>query len=429
MERWLYGWALGYASVGAASLLIPLYALSLGGGALLVGVLASTAALAGVPGAILWGRLAARTERRRPFVLVALALTALVLAVTPAIDAAWSLVVANSALWFVVSAAAPVLNLIVVANVPESAWESHIGRLNAYQGYGWVAGLVVGTVWTALASAVFGPVRAQELLFLLLAAIAAAGFAVVRLRYPEPADISTERFRRVYRRLGIAPTTGRLMRAVPIGPGRIYWALTDIRQEGIANLRTPLWAYLGAVGVFSVGFAVFWAPAPAYLTAVGFADTAVFVLFLAANVGSAVCYDRVGSLSARFGSGRTQLGALLARAAFFPAVAAVGGLVGGYALAALFVAIGITWAVIAVTATGTVARVVPASRRAEAFGLYTAAVGVGTSMGSVLGGALAVRTTYAFTFAAAGVIVLVGAVLVVVSLSSRDQEYKKLFSI
>ncbi len=28
-DRWLYGWALGYASVGAASLLVPLYALAL----------------------------------------------------------------------------------------------------------------------------------------------------------------------------------------------------------------------------------------------------------------------------------------------------------------------------------------------------------------------------------------------------------------
>jgi len=43
-DRWLLAWGFGYVAVGAASLLIPLHALALGGGALVVGLLASTAA-------------------------------------------------------------------------------------------------------------------------------------------------------------------------------------------------------------------------------------------------------------------------------------------------------------------------------------------------------------------------------------------------
>lgn len=38
-DRWLVAWAMGYAAVGAASLLIPLYAISLGAGAFLVGLM------------------------------------------------------------------------------------------------------------------------------------------------------------------------------------------------------------------------------------------------------------------------------------------------------------------------------------------------------------------------------------------------------
>lgn len=113
-DRWLAGWALGYVAVGAASLLVPLYALSLGGGPLLVGVLASTAAFAGVPGALLWGWLATRTGRRRVFVQIALVATALVLAATPFVRTAWPLVAVNTLLWFVVAAASPVLTLLVV---------------------------------------------------------------------------------------------------------------------------------------------------------------------------------------------------------------------------------------------------------------------------------------------------------------------------
>jgi MFS family permease len=59
-DRWLAAWGLGYVAVGAASLLIPLYAISLGAGPFLVGVLAATAAFAAVPGALLWGYLADR---------------------------------------------------------------------------------------------------------------------------------------------------------------------------------------------------------------------------------------------------------------------------------------------------------------------------------------------------------------------------------
>lgn len=60
-DRWLYGWGLGYGAVGAASLLVPLFAITLGADAFTVGVIAATAAFAGVPGALLWGWLVAKT--------------------------------------------------------------------------------------------------------------------------------------------------------------------------------------------------------------------------------------------------------------------------------------------------------------------------------------------------------------------------------
>lgn len=65
------------------------YALSLGGGLLLVGVPASTAAFVGVPGALLWRRLAARTECRQSFVPMALGVTSTVLAVMPLVRSPW----------------------------------------------------------------------------------------------------------------------------------------------------------------------------------------------------------------------------------------------------------------------------------------------------------------------------------------------------
>ncbi len=433
-DDWLYAWGVGYAAVGAASLLVPLYAISLGADAFHVGLMASTAAFAGVPGALLWGRLAARTGRRRPFVLVALGSTAGVLALTPVLTSPWTLLLANAALWFVVSAAAPVLNLIVVEGVPESAWDERIGSLNAVQGYGWVVGLAVGTVWTALAPRVLDPTAAQELLFFLLAVTTTIALGVVRLRYPERPTTDPARFRRAFRRF--EPSNwgaGRFVRAVPYGPNRLYWVISISARRWRARRRrsggdqqsgtvategggSPLRRYFVAVGLFSVGSAIFWGPMPAYLTDVGFVTGVVFLLFLSANVGSAVCYTPVGKLVGKRGPRPVQSVALAVRSALFPAVGLAGVVLGtslGYALALAFLLIGVTWAAIAVTATGIVTRISPSGNRGEALGAYTAIAGFGGGVGSVVGGAIASLTGYTVTFVLAGVVVAAGLGLVV----------------
>ncbi|GAB3417172.1 hypothetical protein GCM10027435_15580 [Haloparvum alkalitolerans] len=438
-DRWLYAWGAGYAAVGAASLLLPLYAVSLGAGAAVVGAMAATAAFAGVPGALLWGRLAARTGRRRPFVLVALGALAGVLALVPFASTPLGLLVGNAAMWFVVSAAAPVLNLIVVEGRQVAEWDARIARLNAVQGYGWVAGLVLGTVWTATVPRALGAVAAQELLCFLLAVVATGALAAAARWYPEPATTSAARFRRVFARLDRDGWgAGRYIRSVPYGPTRLYWVLTGYlgrarrarrrpdREGGAADATAgdpersardrfsgPLTAYLAAATLFSVGFAVFWGPMPAYLAEAGYATGVVFGLFLAANVGSAVCYTPVGRLAARRGPAVVQNVALAGRAALFPAVAALGtvlpavSLPATAALGGLFLAIGVTWAMIAVTATGLVTRLANEALRGDALGAYSALAGVGTGLGSALGGLLAGVAGYAVAFWAAGGVVLV----------------------
>lgn len=216
-----------------------------------------------------------------------------------------------------------------------------------------MAGLVLGTFWTADAPRILDPVLAQELLLWLLAAVAVAGFAVVRLEYSEPTTVSERRFRGIYRGLDAALATSRTVRFAPFGPGRAYWALTGVRRDHLSHLRSPLWGYLAAVGPFSVSFSLFWAAVPAYLTEVGLATGAVFILFLASNVGATACFGRVGAVSLRIGATGAQTGALVARAVLFPLVAVVGGWSVGLRtplLVVVFLAVGATWAVVGVTA-------------------------------------------------------------------------------
>jgi MFS family permease len=193
--------------------------------------------------------------------------------------------------------------------------------------------------------------------------------------------------------------------------GRAYWALTGIRGRRVSRLRTPLWGYFASVALFAVGSALFWAPMPAYLTAAGLATGAVFVLFLLSNVGATACFGYVDAVSARLGATGAQTAALAARGIIFPLVAVVGGWTAGFrapVLGALFLAVGVTWAVVAVTATGLVSHLSAADDRAEALGLYTAVMGLGTGAGSIAGGALAARVGYRVAFGAAGVVILPG---------------------
>ena len=420
-DTWLYGWALGYAAVGAASLLVPLYAIDLGAGAFLVSLIAATAAFAGVPGAILWGRLVARTRRRRPFILVALGASAGVFLVLPFLASPWTVLAANAALWFVVAAAAPVLNVVVVEGYEPSLWTQRFGLLNHYQGYGWLAGLVAGGVWSAVAGSQFGlpALAAKRLFFVGGAAATLAGVFVVFLRYPEAATMSEQRFRRLSRRFRAGNGGAeRATRAVPFGPARIYWALREVRlgRGSLSRLRgrfsARLLRYLLAATVFFAGFSAFFGPLPAYLVDAGYATDEVFVLFILSSAASAAAYARAGTAAAAFDPFRLQVGALLFRAGAFPIVAITGAAIappaGLLVVGALFLALGASWAVIAVTATGLVSELATETIRAEALGIYTAIASFGGGIGSVLGGAIADAVGYLPAFGVAGGCVVVG---------------------
>lgn len=412
-DRWLYAWSAGYGAVGAASVLVPLYAIELGAGPFLVGVLAATAAFAGIPGALLWGRLATRTGRPGSFVLVSLGATSAVLVGLAFVRTLPALLVGNAVLWFAVSAAAPVLTLLVVDSAPESAWDARIGTFNAVQGYGWLVGLLVGSAWTAVAGAVLDPATAQRSLLLASGVVSVAALLLAARWLPRHPSVTPEQFDRSTRSLRrLLSGSGLRAMANPIGSSRAYWGLRRLHPRALARRgSTAFGAYLLAVACCFTGFAVFFGPLPAYLRAAGFGTGQVFVLFAVNSAASAAFYTRAGTLSSRHTPQRVQVGALAARAVAFPLVALAGLVPLGFAvLGVLLAVVGVTWALVAVTATAIVARLVPASVRGSALGAYVAIGGLGSGVGNLLGGWLAGAVGYLPTFVLAGCLVLLGTV-------------------
>ena len=413
---WRYAWAMISVAFGGASLIVPLYVVDLGGDPVTLGVLAAVAAFVGVPGALLFGRLADSTGRRRGLLLGLLGLVAVALLATPFTESVALVIGLNGAVWFGFAAATPIVTLLAVTDVPEAAWSEAIGALNKYQGVGWALGLLLGAAWSALAP---GVLSAEWVLpgFILVLAGCALGGVGLGVRYVPPdattaAPPSGTRLRRALRRserFSIRAAT------FPFTPGRADFR--GLHPRRFAERFTPLLAlYFLAVGFFFTGFSAFFAPLPVFLTETGFGSGEIFVLYLLNSLAAAACFGVVGRLATTYGVTLLQTIGLSGRGVSMPLVA-LGGVAFGVSptgigvLAVLFALIGITWAVIAVTAGTLVTQLSPASIRGEAFGVYAALSAFAGGVGSVLGGWLA-AASYTSAFVAAGGLVLAGAGLV-----------------
>ena len=430
-HRWLYAWGLGSVATGAASLLVPLYVVQLGGSPIDLGLLGAVAALVGAPGAILWGRLADATSNPRGVVLLSLGGAGACLLLTPFLSAIPAVVAANALLWLAFAAAAPVLTLLVVADVPESAWHHEIASLNTYQGYGWAGGLLLGIVWSASVGRAFPTATSQRTLLLVCGATALLAAVLLGRWMPAPAErdlrrVDADRVARLLSagRKGVRGATFRFT------PNRLYWRTRGIHPARLAERFTPTLAtYYVGVLLFFTGFAAFFAPLPLYLTATGFSADLVFGLYLVSSLGSAASYTGAGRLSSRYDLRLLQSVALGIRGVAMPLVAIVGatfaaGALGTSLAGGTFLVIGLTWAVIAVTAGTIVARIAPSALRGEALGVYAALSTLAGGIGSVGGGLLADAVGFTTAFGAAGVAILSGAGLVLLlrGISTRTND-------
>ncbi len=415
-DRWLLAWGLAAVAFGGASLVVPLYAVELGGDAFVLGILFGSASFVGVPGALVFGSLADRTGRRRVFVLAAMAVALATLAVMPFLEGVPAVVVANALLWLGFAAALPVLTLLVVAGEPEAAWTDRVARLNEYQGVGWVVGLGLGLVVVSGGSVLGDDLLAQRAFLATCATAAGLGVLLgARTLPPDPRVGEEPSPRRLRRRLGRAARVGVRGAAFPFAPGRVDPRSLHPRRA-VDRFTPRLATYFLAVVLAFTGFGVFFAPLPAFLAGAGYGSVGIFALYLLLNLAAAVFYGRAAALADAHDVADVNAGGLLARGAAFPLVAVLGAALAGTAagtgaLAVVFLALGLTWAVITVTATTLVTTLAPKGVRGEALGVYGALTAVGGGVGGLLGGALA-SLGYVTAFAVAGALVGVGAVVV-----------------
>lgn len=419
-ERWLAAWGVGSAALGGASLLVPLYIVKLGANPFALGILAASAAFISAPGALVLGEFADRTGKRRIFVLASLTTVTAALLVIPFISSILLIIGLNALVWFAAAAAAPILNLLVTIDVPEAEWQSRFALLNKYQGWGWAGGLVLGVTWTTVMAQTVSPLLAQRTFFGVCAA--GAGIATIASARVLPAESEIRSDRPNTHRLTRHMTNARQMAVrgatFPFLRSRLYLTTRSFHPIQLLNrLTQKLSLYFIAVILFFTGFSAFFAPLPIYLSRVGYGSGEIFALYLVSSLGSAAFYVTAGKLANRYDLNFLQTGGLLLRAIALPAVALVGtalaaSSVGFLATAIVFVLIGLSWAIIAVTTVTIVTRLAPIANRGQVLGIYTALSALAGGIGSILGGWLASKG-YMIAFGVAGGLVFAGAILVI----------------
>ncbi len=422
--RWFYAFVPVNIANGATAPLIPLYmVLSLHATVLDVGLVFFFTSLAAVPGAVLWGRLSDRLQRRRAFVVMGLASFALTLPIMAVTDTLWVYLAANAALGFLQAAGAATSTALIMESFPERAWGREIGRFAQVSGVAFVVGLALGAVWFMTVPALAGQSFALGLLFPLAAALSAAsallGAATIR-----------EGTRHVDRAQGVealAHLGHSILERRNAFFARAHFLPTVSFRGLLRHARGPAGAYAAGTFLLFTGFLVFNAPLPVFLIQeAGLTHALLFWVYLANSAAAAALYLYAGRTSERSSPRALLSAAAASRMLVYPLFAVVISVFGAgtgaslVALLALNAAAGASWAFINVAGSLVAARLAPGDSKAQAMGLYNAAIGGGAIAGSLLGGIFAQHMSYLLVFGSASLFIVAGLGVIIAAAASAD---------
>jgi MFS family permease len=412
-------WFLSYlplaVSDGIATPLIPLLALArFHASALVVVLIIAASGLSQVPFTILWGNLSDRVAHRKYFLVgsfiasgASIVLMAFALTLT---NYFWL----NVAEGLASAASAPIGTMLLLETRQKRWWPADIGFFGVISGVGTTVGLAVGFVWLFVLDA-GAPIVPIMTGLLVLSGVLAILAGVIAWSWIE------EPMLRVDRR-NVADVWSGNRRLLERARHARTWVASVVELTRTKSDKLPRREvlFLAALGVMSVGFALFYGPFPVFLIQQAhFSDAAVFITYLGASAATTALFYHSGRSVERHSPKSVFLGSLGARVLLLvlfvpgPIFLLFGlgsaGLVGYLTL--LNALLGVTWAFISTASTLFLIRLVGSSGRGRALGLYNAVFGAGALAGTVAGGALYVTVGVNVTYTIAAFTVLAGALI------------------
>ncbi|HUL39991.1 MAG TPA: MFS transporter, partial [Methanomassiliicoccales archaeon] len=193
-----------------------------------------------------------------------------------------------------------------------------------------------------------------------------------------------------------------------------------------ANFPSSLKLYYIVILLAFTGFLTFYTAFPIFLKReLGLTISEVFVVYLASSVTSALTYSLAGRWTSLVGGKKVQMMAFAGRIVLFPMVYVVAMLQLQFwpmmvLLCLLHAGIGFCWANLSVAGNCIVSRISYKDFRTESLGAYNAIMGIGTIIGSLVGGFVALSLGYEVTFFVASAFVAMALTLLL--LLSVDNE-------
>ncbi len=391
-------------AAGPLSTLIPLYILQIGGGILDVSYALTLSGIMSVLGVFIWGYVTDILNKRKALIVFTYVGTTLLIASLFFIHNILNIILVYSIISFVSAASATPLNLLVMENGAKKIWAHDFAKLQMFIGIGVSIGLII-------ASAITGFTSLENLIVVLTASSLISFFMALRLiREPKVvakvASIS-DNIHYFVARLAAAPM---MLIRIPHTPKFMH----IFSFKGIRGLERSFIIRFYAVSfLFYLGSSIFNTEYPAALNLSAISQSGVFFIIILGNVVQTIIFYYYDYFAK--GSNRKTLSysALFARGSLYVVIGVVFlTLVHGklFDLANIIFftsASGICYAIYYTTSYAIFFDSIKGESRGRTIGIYSTLAGVGTFLGAIISGGIAVSYGFATTFMFAGLLMFI----------------------
>lgn len=422
---WFYTFLPNKMGLGATINLPPLFLTEvLPGTVASVGVASALTSAATVPAAWLWGWLSDRYGTRKTYLILGYLGFSIPTILTAFTTQVWQYMVLAVLLGAWSVAGTPVSSTLIMSTTPRSDWDVAFGRFNAINGWGVVAGRLLGLVLIAWGVTALGNAQTQRGIWLLsgglsLFSVLWAMVAVPQTRSqrrdeqenaPSPPPASPA----IGERLGNLMRWFGHLRLADVGVFFTHLLPTAVRRawrNTLITLRDPLILYyIASFVLFTVSVMAYTPFAVWQRQELLNSAATVFLVGMMNSVASALTFTWMGKQIKKYGSIKVQMWTIGSRIVTFAGFALVGwlglrGVPSVIALLVLNLLSGLGWAGIAVAGNTTVANLAPRGSEGAAVGAYTSFVSIGSIAGALVSGflVLLIGFEWVYTLGAVGI--------------------------
>jgi MFS family permease len=382
-------------AIGPVWTFVQLYILELHGSVLDISFAATLFAAASIPAAIFWGFVTDRIHTRKALVVSSYIVVAGTIFSFPLVRTIYGIVLVYAAFSFLSSAFATPLNLLIMETQPKASWASAFARFSMVSSVGVTVGLLLSVGW-----ADFLPFH---LLVLPLGALSLISAALSVQMIKEPISVF-ERSMIVM----VRQSFYQLFLALPLLFLKIP-RIMDFRRvfRGVrfGLTREPALIYL-SIGAFYFASGLFNTAIVPSLYAARLSKSEVFAVSLAGMVVQDISFNHLGKRIRDTGVRRIAVQGLMVRALSYAGFGvAVVYFVGlqylGLALLLYPIGAGVAYAYYYAASNVMVFNTLGRSNQGSSLGVYSAVVGMATTLGSFISGLISFFVGYYATFIAA----------------------------